>query len=165
MAAPFKFWKYWNFWITATLPKLWLENLTNMTELYPFLESKKWYLLFKGILWWRELLVKKIIFAYLGEFFRTKLTDFNAFPWMISLLKGFIVEQTGQFTFGLSLQKFSFPSWVTTNPMTAPDTLKSILNTTVERKLINCHQWYQIYYKIKWVKYIYILASPVFQWY
>ena len=25
--------------------------LTNMTELYPFLESKKWYLLFKGILW------------------------------------------------------------------------------------------------------------------
>ena len=33
-------------WITATSPKLWLEsekigNLTNMTEFYPFLESKK----------------------------------------------------------------------------------------------------------------------------
>ena len=25
--------------------------LTKVTELYPFLESKKWYLLFKGILW------------------------------------------------------------------------------------------------------------------
>ena len=24
---------------------------TKVTELYPFLESKKWYLLFKGILW------------------------------------------------------------------------------------------------------------------
>ena len=31
-----------------------IGNLTNMTELYPFLESKKWYLLFKGILsWWK----------------------------------------------------------------------------------------------------------------
>ena len=27
-----------------------IGNLTNVTELYPFLESKKWYLLFKGIL-------------------------------------------------------------------------------------------------------------------
>ena len=26
-------------------------KLTKMTELYPFLESKKWYLLFKGLLW------------------------------------------------------------------------------------------------------------------
>ena len=31
-----------------------------MTELYPFLESKKWYLLFKGILWSRDLLGKTI---------------------------------------------------------------------------------------------------------
>ena len=29
-----------------------------MTELYPFLESKKWYLLFKWILWSCDLLVK-----------------------------------------------------------------------------------------------------------
>ena len=28
-----------------------IGNLTNMTKLYSFLESKKWYLLFKGILW------------------------------------------------------------------------------------------------------------------
>ena len=34
--------------------------LTNMTELYPLLESKKWYLLFNGILWSRDLLVKTI---------------------------------------------------------------------------------------------------------
>ena len=27
--------------------------LPDMTELYPFQESKKWYLLFKGILWSR----------------------------------------------------------------------------------------------------------------
>ena len=26
-------------------------KLTKMAELYPFLESKKWYLLFKGLLW------------------------------------------------------------------------------------------------------------------
>ena len=25
-----------------------IGNLTNMTEPYPFLESKKWYLLFRG---------------------------------------------------------------------------------------------------------------------
>ena len=37
-----------------------IGNLTNMTELYPFLEPKKWYLLFKGILWSRDLLVKTI---------------------------------------------------------------------------------------------------------
>ena len=35
-------------------------NLTNMTELYPFLESKKRHLLSKGILWSRDLLVKTI---------------------------------------------------------------------------------------------------------
>ena len=37
-----------------------ISNLTNMTELYPFLESKKWYTLFKGILWSCDLLVKTI---------------------------------------------------------------------------------------------------------
>ena len=36
-------------------------NLTNMTELYPFLESKKWFLVFKVILWSRDLLVKTLI--------------------------------------------------------------------------------------------------------
>ena len=30
-----------------------IGNLTKVTELHPFLESKKWYLLFKGVLWWR----------------------------------------------------------------------------------------------------------------
>ena len=28
-----------------------IGNLTRVTELYPFLESKKWCLLFKGFLW------------------------------------------------------------------------------------------------------------------
>ena len=28
-----------------------IGNLSNMTKLYPFLESKKWHLLFEGILW------------------------------------------------------------------------------------------------------------------
>ena len=31
-----------------------IGNLTNRTELYPFLESKKWCLLFEGILWSRD---------------------------------------------------------------------------------------------------------------
>ena len=31
-----------------------IGNLTNMTGLYPFLETKKRYLLFKGILWSRD---------------------------------------------------------------------------------------------------------------
>ena len=44
--------------ITTRKPKIGI--LTNMTELYPFLDSKKWYLLFKGILWSRDLLVKTI---------------------------------------------------------------------------------------------------------
>ena len=47
--------------IAATLPKLWLENQKLaiwLIELYPFLESKKWYLLFKGILWWHDVLTK-----------------------------------------------------------------------------------------------------------
>ena len=35
--------------ILTRKPKI--GNLTNMTELYLFLESKKWYLLFKGLLW------------------------------------------------------------------------------------------------------------------
>ena len=35
-----------------------IGNLTNMTELYPFLESKKWYLLFEGFC--GHLLVKTI---------------------------------------------------------------------------------------------------------
>ena len=39
--------------IMTRKPKI--GNLTNMTELYPFLKSKKWYLLFKGILWSREI--------------------------------------------------------------------------------------------------------------
>ena len=34
-----------------------IGNLTDMTELYPFLESKM-YLLFKGVLWSRDLFVK-----------------------------------------------------------------------------------------------------------
>ena len=37
--------------------------LTNVTELYPSLDSKKWYLLFKGILWSHDLLVKTINFG------------------------------------------------------------------------------------------------------
>ena len=37
-----------------------IGSWTNMTERYPFLESKKWYLLFKWILWSRDLLVKTI---------------------------------------------------------------------------------------------------------
>ena len=31
-----------------------IGNLTNMIEFYPFLESERWYLLFKGIVWSRE---------------------------------------------------------------------------------------------------------------
>ena len=38
-----------------------ISNLTNMTELDPFLESKKWFLVFKVILWSRDLLVKTLI--------------------------------------------------------------------------------------------------------
>ena len=38
-----------------------IGNLTNITELYPFLESNKWYLLFKEILWSRDLLMKASI--------------------------------------------------------------------------------------------------------
>ena len=41
--------------IMTRKPKI--GNLTKVTELYPFLESKKWYLLFKEILWSRDLLV------------------------------------------------------------------------------------------------------------
>ena len=37
-----------------------IVNLTKVTELYPFLESKKWYLLFKEILWSPDLLVETI---------------------------------------------------------------------------------------------------------
>ena len=37
-----------------------IGNLTNMTKLYPFLESKKWYLLFNWILWSHDLLVKTL---------------------------------------------------------------------------------------------------------
>ena len=43
----------------CTKPKI--GNLTNMTELYPFLESNKWHLLFKGILWWSDLWWKPAI--------------------------------------------------------------------------------------------------------
>ena len=39
--------------IMTRKPKI--GNLTNTTELYPFLESKKWQLLCKGILWSRDL--------------------------------------------------------------------------------------------------------------
>ena len=57
-------WKYWNFWTTTTRnPKI--GNLTNMTELYPFLESKKLHLLFKGILWSCDITWKQ----YLCHFF------------------------------------------------------------------------------------------------
>ena len=42
----------------TTKPKI--GNLTNTIYLYPFLESKKYCFLFKGILWSRELLVKTI---------------------------------------------------------------------------------------------------------
>ena len=46
--------------IMTRKPKI--GNLTDtcMTELYPFQESTKWYLLFKGILWSHDLLVKTI---------------------------------------------------------------------------------------------------------
>ena len=43
----------WPCWMTCQA-KNW------QLELYPFLESKKWYLLFKGILWSHDLLVKTI---------------------------------------------------------------------------------------------------------
>ena len=42
--------------IMTRKPKI--GKLANMTKLYPFLESKKWYLLFKKILWSCDLLVK-----------------------------------------------------------------------------------------------------------
>ena len=44
--------------IMTRKPKI--VNLTKVTELYPFLESKKWYMLFKEVLWSRDLLVKTI---------------------------------------------------------------------------------------------------------
>ena len=44
--------------IMTRKPKI--GNLTKVTELHPFLESKKWYLLFKGNLWLRDLFVKII---------------------------------------------------------------------------------------------------------
>ena len=46
--------------IMTKKPKI--GNLTNKTKNYPFLESKKWYLLFKGILWSHDLLVKTTAF-------------------------------------------------------------------------------------------------------
>ena len=49
------------------------DNLTNMTDLYPFLETKEWHLLFKAILWWRDVTWKpRLLFsAYklLGDFY------------------------------------------------------------------------------------------------
>ena len=54
---------YWKFLNCSYFTKIMTRkpkngNLTKVTE--PFLESKKWYLLFKGILWSRDLLVKTI---------------------------------------------------------------------------------------------------------
>ena len=44
--------------------------MTKVTDLYPFLESKKWYLLFMGILWSHDLLVKTInMYMFLISFF------------------------------------------------------------------------------------------------
>ena len=58
MAAPYKLslileiLKFLNYSYFAKImtTKTKIGNLTKVTELYPFLESKKWYLLFKGIL-------------------------------------------------------------------------------------------------------------------
>ena len=56
MAAPYKtlsnFINILNYSYSAKIMtrKSQIGNLTNVTELYPFLESKKWYLLFEGIL-------------------------------------------------------------------------------------------------------------------
>ena len=50
--------------IKTRKPKI--GNLTNMTELYPFLESKKWHL---RILWSRDLLVKTINWSSAHEYF------------------------------------------------------------------------------------------------
>ena len=57
MAAPyetlFNFLKFldYSYFTKIMTSRAKLGNLTNMTELYPFLESKTWHLLFKGILW------------------------------------------------------------------------------------------------------------------
>ena len=48
------FWKYWlncSYFVKIMTRKPKIGYLTNMIELYPFLESKKWYILFKWILW------------------------------------------------------------------------------------------------------------------
>ena len=47
-----------------------ISNLTNMTELYPFLVLTKWQLLFKRILWSRDLLVKTIT-GFIVETFKS----------------------------------------------------------------------------------------------
>ena len=49
-----KIYKTHNFWIKQ------IDKLTNSTQLYPSLESKKSWLLFRGDLWSRDLLVKKL---------------------------------------------------------------------------------------------------------
>ena len=61
-----------------------IGNWTNMTKLYPFLESKKSYLLFKGILWSRDLLVKTIVI--LRKHFKNSLqinTNLFQFPVLV----------------------------------------------------------------------------------
>ena len=72
-------WRYWNLWtyfakIMTRKPKLGIW--TNMTELSPFLESKKWYLLFKGILWSRDFTWKPIIDPFQTSHFCC--VEFNA---------------------------------------------------------------------------------------
>ena len=72
MAAPYilslilEILKFLNYSYVAKImtrkPKI--GNLTKLTELYPFLESKKWYLLFKEILWWRDVTWKTNVFFW-----------------------------------------------------------------------------------------------------
>ena len=52
--------EYYSYFAKITTRKPKIGKLTNVTELYPFLQSKKWYMLLKGILWSCDLLVKTI---------------------------------------------------------------------------------------------------------
>ena len=67
MAAPYKtlfiILKILNFLNYSYFPTITTRKpkIGNMTELYPFLESKKWYLLFKEILCWRDVTWKPSI--------------------------------------------------------------------------------------------------------
>ena len=45
------FWKILKLLNYSYFTKMMIGKPWELTELYPFLESKMWYLLFKGILW------------------------------------------------------------------------------------------------------------------